>query len=423
MVKQYVIVLLSAFFAITINAQITQIKEHAKALCSEAFHGRGYVNSGDSIAAAFIQSSFQKNGIASINGNYLQPFFFNVNTFPGSMEVNHNDRTLRPGVHFMVHPSSRGGEKKLVPKKISTTELLDKKTLLSITDSLSNDSIYNSIILDFTKVSADTIKLLQPIAEQLCASFPIVEITNKKFTWSVAAFDFNHPYIQLQDSVFNENSDFQIVIDSKLIKKHRANNVIGYVPAKKKSDEFIVFAAHYDHLGQMGDSTYFPGANDNASGTALLMEMANKIKQKPLKINAVFIAFAGEEAGLIGSNYYVNNPSIDLKKVRFVINTDIMGSGEEGVTVVNATLHDKEFQILKNINKKKSYLKEIKSRGPAANSDHYWFTQKGVPSFFLYTMGPNKNYHDIFDTYENLSFSATENVFYLLYDFAKKLTK
>lgn len=423
MVKQYVIVLLSAFFAITINAQINQIKKHAKELCSEAFHGRGYVNSGDSIAADYIQSSFQKNGIASINGNYLQPFFFNVNTFPGSMEVNHNDRTLRPGVHFMVHPSSGGGETNLVPKKISSAELLNNKTLLSITESLSNDSVYNSIILDFTKVSADTIKLLQPIAEQLCAFFPIVEITNKKFTWSVAAFDFNHPYIQLQDSVFNENSDFQIVIDSKLIKKHKANNVIGYVPAKKKSDEFIVFTAHYDHLGQMGDSTYFPGANDNASGTALLMEMANKIKQKPLKINAVFIAFAGEEAGLIGSNYYVNNPSIDLKKVRFVINTDIMGSGEDGVTVVNATLHDREFQMLKNINQKKSYLKEIKSRGPAANSDHYWFTQKGVPSFFLYTMGPNKNYHDIFDTYENLSFSATENVFYLLYDFAKKLTK
>ena len=423
MVKQYAIILLSAFIATTINSQITQIKEHAKVLCSENFHGRGYVNSGDSIAADYIQSSFQKNGIVSINGNYLQPFFLNVNTFPGRMEVNHNDRTLIPGVHFMVHPSSGGGETNLVPKKISTSELLNNKTLLSLTESLSNDSLYNSIILDFTKISADTIKLLQPIAEQLCAFFPIVEITNKKFTWSVAAFDFNHPYIQLQDSVFNENSDFQIAIDSKLIKKHKANNVIGYVPAKKKSDEFIVFTAHYDHLGQMGYSTYFPGANDNASGTALLMEMANKIKQKPLKINAVFIAFAGEEAGLIGSNYYVNNPSIDLKKVRFVINTDIMGSGEDGVTVVNATLHDREFQILKNINQKKSYLKEIKSRGPAANSDHYWFTQKGVPSFFLYTMGPNKNYHDVFDTYENLSFSATENVFKLIYDFAKMLSK
>jgi aminopeptidase YwaD len=423
MVKQFVIVLLSAFFATTIPAQITQIKEHAKVLCSEAFHGRGYVNSGDSIASAYVKSSFQKNGISSINENYLQPFYFNVNTFPGKMVVRHNDKLLKPGVHFMVHPSSNGGGKNLVPKEISTNELLNKITLLNITERLSKDSVYNAILIDFTKVSADTLKLLQPIGEQLCESFPIIEITNKKFTWSVSSIEFKHPYIQLQDSVYNENSDFEITIDSKLIKKHKANNVIGYVPAKKKSDEFIVFTAHYDHLGQMGDSTYFPGANDNASGTALLMAMANKIKQKPLKINTVFIAFAGEEAGLIGSNYFVNNPIINLKKVRFLINTDIMGSGEDGVTVVNATLFDNEFQILKNINHKKSYLKEIKSRGPAANSDHYWFTQEGVPSFFLYTMGPNKNYHDVFDTYENLSFSATENVFNLLYDFAKKITK
>ncbi len=423
MVKQCFIVLITVVSTTYFNAQITQIKEFAKVLCSKEFHGRGYVNSGDSIAAAYIQSGFEKNGIAPINGNYLQSFFFNVNTFPGNMEVIHNDKILKPGIHFMVHPSSKGGTINLVPKKIASVELLDKKILSSILENLYDDSVYNALLIDYTNVSNDTLKLLQPICEQLSSAFPVIEITNKKFTWSVSDIEFNNPYIQVQDSIYEANAPFQIAIDSKLIKRHRANNVIGIVPAKKKSDEFIVFTAHYDHLGQMGDSTYFPGANDNASGTALLLEMANKIQKKPLKINAVFIAFAGEEAGLIGSYYFVNNPIIDLKKVRFLINTDIMGSGEDGVTVVNATLHDKEFQILKNINNKKSYLKEIKSRGPAANSDHYWFSNDGVPSFFLYTMGPNKNYHDVFDTYENLSFSATENVFNLLYDFAKKITK
>ncbi len=423
MVKQCFIVLITVVSTTYFNAQIIQIKEFAKVLCSKEFHGRGYVNSGDSIAAAYIQSGFEKNGIAPINGNYLQSFFFNVNTFPGNMEVIHNDKILKPGIHFMVHPSSKGGTINLVPKKIASVELLDKKILSSILENLYDDSVYNALLIDYTNVSNDTLKLLQPICEQLSSAFPVIEITNKKFTWSVSDIEFNNPYIQVQDSIYEANAPFQIAIDSKLIKRHRANNVIGIVPAKKKSDEFIVFTAHYDHLGQMGDSTYFPGANDNASGTALLLEMANKIQKKPLKINAVFIAFAGEEAGLIGSYYFVNNPIIDLKKVRFLINTDIMGSGEDGVTVVNATLHDKEFQILKNINNKKSYLKEIKSRGPAANSDHYWFSNEGVPSFFLYTMGPNKNYHDVFDTYENLSFSATENVFNLLYDFAKKITK
>ena len=82
-----------------------------------------------------------------------------------------------------------------------------------------------------------------------------------------------------------------------------------------------------------------------------------------------------------------------------------MGSGEEGITVVNATLHPEKFEQLSSINKQFNYLPIIKQRGKAANSDHYWFSERGVPAFFIYTMGPNKNYHDIYDTYENLSFS------------------
>jgi Zn-dependent M28 family amino/carboxypeptidase len=100
-----------------------------------------------------------------------------------------------------------------------------------------------------------------------------------------------------------------------------------------------------------------------------------------------------------------------------------MGSGEEGITVVNATLFDKEFKELQEINNEKHLLTQVKSRGPAANSDHYWFTQVGVPSFFIYTMGPNKNYHDVFDTYENLSFIEYADITTLLVEFTKRLER
>jgi hypothetical protein len=405
------------------HAQLNAIKTHVKVLCSNEFHGRGYVNSGDSLAAAYIKTSFEKNEITPLNENYYQSFFFNVNTFPGTLEVMQNGKPLIPGEHFLVHPSSSSGKYNLIPKRISEQELQDPKLLFSILDQLKSDTAYNAVLLDFSNTSSDTLRLLKPIGEQICSYFPIIELTNKKLTWSISDSQFNYPYIQLQDSIYQYGAHFQIDIHSELVKNHEARNVIGYVPSKKKSNDFIIFTAHYDHLGQMGENVYFPGANDNASGTALLLEMARKIKNKPLKVNAVFIAFAGEEAGLIGSNYFVNHPSLKLDHVRFLINTDIMGSGEDGITAVNATLHEEAFQLLKKINQKKSYLKEIKSRGPAANSDHYWFSQAGVPGFFLYTMGPNKNYHDVFDTYENLSFSATEHVFHLIYDFAKKLSK
>ena len=98
-----------------------------------------------------------------------------------------------------------------------------------------------------------------------------------------------------------------------------------------------------------------------------------------------------------------------------------MGSGEEGITAVNATLFEDQFETLQQVNSKKNYLSKIKSRGPAANSDHYWFTELGVPCFFIYTMGPNKHYHDVFDTYEELSFAEYNDLFQLLIDFEKEL--
>jgi aminopeptidase YwaD len=197
---------------------------------------------------------------------------------------------------------------------------------------------------------------------------------------------------------------------------------MAFIKGRGCGKKTIVFTAHYDHLGQMGQSTYFPGANDNASGTSMLLVMAKYFKEHPPMFNVLFIAFAGEEAGLLGSKHFTESPAFPLKKMDFLINLDIIGSGEDGVTVVNATLFEKEFKLLQEINSEKNYLTQVKSRGPAANSDHYWFTEKGVPAFFIYTMGPNKNYHDVFDTYENLSFAEVIDMTGLLVDFAERLT-
>ncbi len=397
-------------------SQITPIKEHVNVLCSKDFHGRGYVNSGDSIAAAYIKMWFAKNGIKPINESYYQNFAFDVNTFPEKMEVVYNGKKLIPGTHFLVHPSSNGGKNQLVPKKLSLSELLDVQNLSSKLLNLKNDTLFNAILLDFSTVSADTLKLLQPIGEQISSYFPIIEITNKKFTWSVSDNQFNFPYIQIQDSIYQGDGNFDIDIRSQLLKNHLATNVIGFVPSKHKSEDYILFTAHYDHLGQMGENTYFPGANDNASGTALLLELANKIKQKPLKVNAVFIAFAGEEAGLIGSNYFVNNPLVDLDKVRFLINTDIMGSGEEGITVVNATAQQDVFDALVARNSATGRLAKVNPRGPACNSDHCPFVKRGVPAIFIYTMGGIAAYHDVLDRPETLPLTDYKDVHLTLVD-------
>jgi len=171
----------------------------------------------------------------------------------------------------------------------------------------------------------------------------------------------------------------------------------------------------------MGKEAYFPGASDNASGTAMLLYLANYFAKNPQHYTMVFIAFSGEEAGLLGSSYFVNHPMIPLDHIRFLTNLDIMGDATDGITVVNATEFSKQFDALQRINNSKSYLPQIKSRGKAANSDHYHFTEAGVPSFFIYTNGGKGFYHDVFDNAASLSMTNIDMLAKLLVAFAKEL--
>jgi Zn-dependent M28 family amino/carboxypeptidase len=288
---------------------------------------------------------------------------------------------------------------------------------------LKSSSKYNSILIDLSNVSGDSLKTLRGLSQALAESTPVIEVMNRKFTWSVGRKQLPHPLVYIQDSIVDLNQDFSLNIESEFIDIYQTQNIAAYIPAEKRCAKTVVFTAHYDHLGRMGDDIYFPGANDNASGTSMLFTMAKHFKENPSEYNVLFIAFAGEEAGLVGSKYFVDHPMLKLKKIEFLVNLDIMGSGEEGITAVNATLFEKQFELLKKISDEKQLLAKVKRRGPAANSDHYWFTKAGVPAFFIYTMGPNKNYHDVFDVYEALSFQEYEDITTLLISFVEGLSE
>lgn len=405
--------------SIHLFGQIEEVRRITQTLCSPEFHGRGYVNQGDSIAAEFIVTEFKKLGLKPLKKTYFQEFPMSVNTFPAAMKIQIGERVLKPGIDYLVDPASSSGKLTLTPKPISIQTALNTEQLIKEIQFINNGSKFNAILFDFTNVSADTLKIIAGLSQEVAGLLPVIEIINKKFTWSVEDHQLKYPLIQIQDSILNSNEHLIIDIDAQFIKNYSSRNVFAYLPSKKMCAKTIVFSAHYDHLGRMGSETYFPGANDNASGTAMLISMAKYFKENPADYNILFIAFAGEEAGLVGSKYFVENPLLKLKKISFLLNLDIMGSGEEGITVVNATLFEKEFKELQKINEEKQLLAQIKSRGPAANSDHYWFTNMGVPAFFIYTMGPNKNYHDVFDTYENLSFVEYTDITTLLVEFTK----
>jgi aminopeptidase YwaD len=390
-------------------------------LCSENYHGRGYVNDGHTLAATYIAQEMASFGILPLakKSGYYQHFEMDVNTFPGEVVLVVGKDTLTPGKDFILDPKS-GGSKGLYT-------LVYLKTLHQV-DSLVNtvrahkalENIMPALLEPATN-DVDTVGQYRDYRSFLARHFPIIWVTSKKLTYSVGRESMTNSIFEVQRSMFDTAATQAYVhVDQKIIKQLRSQNVIGYV-AGKKSKKTIIISAHYDHLGRMGQSTYFPGANDNASGVAMLLALARHYAQHRPPCNLVFIAFGGEEAGLVGSRHYVENPIIPLEKTHFVLNLDILGTGEKGVTVVNGAVFKSQFLLLSKINQKNKYLSKIHVRGKAANSDHYWFSEKGVPAFFIYTMGGVSYYHDIYDQSETLPLNEFDNLFMLFKDFINKV--
>jgi hypothetical protein len=349
-------------------------------LSSPSFWGRGYTNDGMKKAADFLSSQFQSYGLKPMGGNdFLQSFSYPANTFPGKMEVTINGRDLVPGKDFIISPESKG---------------VKGKGSLERTDSVQFVNRQNRLI----------VKL------------------EDKLTWSVAPEQADFTIIQVNKKSLGESPEnFKVNIENVLVKNFKTANVCGMVRGTVKPDSMIFITAHYDHLGGMGKDTYFPGANDNASGISLLLNLAHYYAANPRPYSIGFICFAGEEAGLIGSKYFTEHPLVPLKNIRFLINTDLAGTGDEGITVVNASEFPKEFALMNAVNDENKLFVKINSRGKAANSDHYFFTEKGVPAFFFYTMGGIKAYHDVFDKAETLPMNEHEDLFKLVVKFNDKL--
>jgi Zn-dependent M28 family amino/carboxypeptidase len=234
-----------------------------------------------------------------------------------------------------------------------------------------------------------------------------------------------HALLMIREEKLTENpGNLYISVQNKFIPQYETRNIAGFVEGSRAADSFLVFTAHYDHLGKMGKDVYFPGANDNASGTAMLLDLARhySLPENRPAYSILFIACAAEEANLAGSTYFAEHPLIPLDNIRFLVNLDMVGTGSEGITVVNATVFEKEYNLLKEINETGKYLSEVASRGESCNSDHCPFYQKGVPAVFIYTRGREfLEYHNVKDRAVDLPMTAYNGLFRLLTNFLNQL--
>ncbi|HNX44810.1 MAG TPA: M28 family peptidase [Bacteroidales bacterium] len=423
---RFLILIFLSLFLLTFNLIYGQDAGYARkvidTLASPTMEGRGYADRGDHKAAEYIAGQFRNTGLEPLYAGYFQEYSFPMNTFPGKVEVVVNNKKLVPAREFLINASSPGiiGQfrvQSLAGKKIADPEklkrfirknhhgkmvMIDKKGIedkkvLFVLDSLKNTNLRNAAGLIF--------------------------VEDKKLTWSVMAGASLKPFpvVEIKQECLPRNlRKVKIVIENEFVNNYRTQNVLGFVKGSVQPDTFLVFTAHYDHLGRMGNEVYFPGANDNASGTAMLLDLARhySMPENKLYYSMAFFALSGEEAGILGSSYCAEHPPFPLNKIKFLVNLDMVGTGSGGVTMVNATVFRDAYNRMVKINADNEYIRTVKERGESCNSDHCPFYKKGVPAVFIYSMGDEfSEYHNPDDAAEKLPLSEYKDIFRLLSDF------
>lgn len=401
----------------------TYAREVIGNLCDKSMHGRGYLRNGDHKAAKYIRHQFQTNGVLPLKTGYYQTFPISVNTFPGYMKVSLNGKMLVPGRDFIVDPGSPYLKGRLIPVLLNAHDVLN---------GLSEDQLKRAgnkvVMVDTRQLATEKTSLKRwsvwKNAQQIENPYKIkalIEVTDEKLVFGTSTRLSLIPVIIVKGSACqNPVNSVEIHIQNKYRREYRTQNVVGYIPGTACPDSFLVYTAHYDHLGMMGKDTYFPGANDNASGTAVMLSLARYFSGHPRRYSVLFIGFAGEEAGLLGSGFFAEHPPVSLSGIKFLVNLDLVGTGIDGITVVNATEFPEQFKRLNQINDTGRYVLNIKKRGNACNSDHCPFYSRGVPCFFIYTLGGIAAYHDLYDRPGTLPLTAFDGLTKLLAEFGER---
>lgn len=199
----------------------------------------------------------------------------------------------------------------------------------------------------------------------------------------------------------------------------KAYNLIFYIPSSIKTGKTIALTAHIDHVGRDYDGSFFPGANDNASGVGVLMEIAKELLERGnnYPFNFVFIITNGEEKGLLGSDYFIKNPIIPLKDIVLNINFDCIGRGKEFIVSYNSYAEKivKTLRLSNDVKLVKDYY--------INESDQYVFHLYEIPFLFFINVekdGSIPDLHKKSDTWDRIS---KENIVFTINNFFRILDK
>jgi aminopeptidase YwaD len=379
-------------------------------LADDRLEGRRAGSNGEKLAADFIAKQFKRNRLRPLDGldKFFQPFEINDGlTIEPNSSLKIGNAALEINQDFIPMPFSNTGEAAFAFNSLQ---------LYNINDLIQENE--GNPHFDFNDALYQKIKSLYS-----CPNAAIV-LFNGKDTVLTEKFDAGNKKAKLACFVLyvsprvahlleKENTDSLHLNVNIIESKRTGHNVAGFI--NNNAEKTIVIGAHYDHLGYGEDknSLYVGkekqihnGADDNASGTAALLLLSKELNNKKYgQYNYALVAFSGEELGLYGSKYFVEHPPLDLKKVSYMINMDMVGrfnDSTKGLTIGGFGTSPQWGNI---INTKDEYFKiKIDSAG-SGPSDHTSFYRKDIPVLFFFT-GTHSDYHKPSDDADKINYNG-----------------
>lgn len=473
--------------AVQFSKQITasDMEIHLKKLASREFEGRETGKKGQKLAAAYLKNIFKQNGLSgAINDTgfyqvypllaqnpegidikigkkryeFLKDFYF----FPGfpDQKINVDSVTfVGYGIETAGYNDFKGLDVRGKVVVALEGEPFDQEGKSRVTGMKEPGEWTNSWRLKSEVAIRKEVKAILIVSENFDRNLNnlrhFIENPNVKLDFPVKEKKATVPYIYISPELAqkllgktvtqlkantSQKTSSAFTIKRKLdisiarpVQRIVAENVVAFVPGTDLKDEFIVLSAHYDHLG-IKDTTIYYGADDDGSGTTALLAISKAFAEarkagKGPRRSILFVAFSGEEKGLLGSEYYSENPVFPLKSVVANLNIDMIGridkkyiSDPNYVYIIGSDKLSSELhKINEDANTTYSNLKLDYTYNNVNDpnryyyrSDHYNFAKKNVPVIFYFN-GTHDDYHKHTDTVDKINFQKMEKISRLIF--------
>jgi len=432
----------------------SETEAHLRFLASDALQGRRTGEVGNDIAAAYIASYLEAYGVQKAPGmdSYFQPVPFEATIPPSSAQLMLHKTAFQQGENLMILAGNTDGIK---------TEAVFAN--FGWIDEASGQDDYKGLdvkgkvvfVLPGTPEGQDPLTVFKSMGKkrqlaQQAGAVALIELYRLPFPWDFFRTYFNKENLTLAEEVEAETENNSVVygwikeqdgddsvkriqdgkkvkvqLQSQGYKQKRivSNNVIGIIEGTdpKLKDEYLLLTAHYDHVGTGKDGggpytaedSIFNGARDNGMGTVALMAAAKSLAEQPVKRSVIILAVTAEEVGLLGSQYYAENPIIPLEQTAFNFNTD--GAGYNDVSYVSVVGYGRtNTDGLMDAGANVFGLDVFPNPAPEQNlydrSDNVSFAQKGVPAVCFspgatgFTPEIAEYYHQVTDNPDTVDF-------------------